>query len=108
MEQIDRPTTYMRCTVGLLIILATAVLVLAPPAAAGAKQSVRAPRRVVRRKLSPGPLRAPERGRGDNPVQLRQYSGHDIRDCIHSCDPQQYENPRRRHGDADHEAGGRL
>jgi len=39
--QIDRTTTYMRCTVGLLIILATAVLVLAPPAAAGAKQSVR-------------------------------------------------------------------
>src|SRR5207249_9556811 len=34
--QIDRPTTYMRCTLGLLIILATAVLVLAPPAAAGA------------------------------------------------------------------------
>src|SRR5438067_11236239 len=96
--QIDRTTTYMRRTVGLLIILATAVLVLAPPAAAGAKQSVRAPRRVVRRKLSPGPLRAPERGRGDNPVPLRLYSGHGIRGCIHSCDLQQYEYPSGRQG----------
>src|SRR2546422_11330311 len=36
MEQIDRPTTYMRCTVGLLTILAPAVLAMASPAAAGA------------------------------------------------------------------------
>jgi len=35
MEQIDRPTTYMRCTVGLLILLTTVLLVWASPAAAG-------------------------------------------------------------------------